>query len=155
TPAATIEVSTEQSKPGEKAKTRKKTHVIRLGSRDAGRLFVTTQDWPRVNEVGDELGTLVLDKSALDFRHKQLFDFAEAAVRRLVIARLARPSVTAGVLGLMATPPSLGRLGFLPATLSDRSEIITLERSSDGWAMTTPVRAQTDKERARGLAERL
>lgn len=155
-PAATIEVTVEESKRDRPTKT-KKTYTVRLGDHDAlaKRLYATSEDWPRINEISDELAPLVLNKSALDYRHKQLFDPAPADVAQLQIVRLDLPSVAGGALGLMTTPSSLARLGFVPGALADKSGVVVLERTDGAWQMTAPVRTEADADRVKLLVERL
>src|SRR5262249_44623282 len=64
-PAVAIKVTVEETKRDSQAKT-PKTFIVRLGRHDAAsrRLFATSQDWPRVNEISDELA-LALNKGAL------------------------------------------------------------------------------------------
>src|SRR5262249_49750171 len=145
----------EESKRDSQTKT-KKSFTIRLGQHDATnrRLYAMSQDWPRINEISDELASLALNKSALDYRHKRLFDFAAADVIRPDRRRIDLPSIAGGAVGLMTTPPSLARLGFVPAALADRTEVVTLERKS-GWDVTAPVRTQADASKVDALAERL
>src|SRR5262249_25612590 len=136
TPGATIKVSIEEGKRDEPKK--KKTITVRLGRHDktSKRLFAMSQDWPRINEIADELASLAIDKSALDFRNKRLLDFAPADVKQLVVRK---HELKADVAGEKVALPWLARIGLMPVTLVDDSSRLVLERSSDGWQMTAPV----------------
>jgi hypothetical protein len=152
TPAATIKVSVEEGKRDEPKK--KKTIIVRLGRHDRAskRLFAMSQDWPRINEIADELAGLALDKSALDFRNKRLLDFAPKDVKQLVIRK---HELKIDVAGEKVALPWLARLGLMPVKLVDDSSRLVLERSSGGWEMTAPVKTEADAFKAGNLAEQL
>jgi hypothetical protein len=155
-PAATIVVRVEEGKRTNEPKT-KKTFTIRLGRHDraAKKLFATSQDWPRFNEIDDALAELVLDKSALDFRGKRVLDFVSSDVDRLEVRQLDLSTLGAGAVGLMTTPPTMARLGPVVAALADDSMGLTLQHGSDGWKLAAPVKAEADATKASDLADRL
>lgn len=74
-----------QQKTGtEKKKTR--TLTVRVGNhdKDKKKLYVMADDWPRINAVDDSLAPLV-QRSALAYRGKRLFDFNAADVAKIDI----------------------------------------------------------------------
>jgi hypothetical protein len=72
---------------GNKTKTPGQT-TLKFGKHDAEKkkLYVKTDDWPRVNAVEDGLAAL-LDRPALAYRGKRLLDFTAADVDRMDVQR--------------------------------------------------------------------
>jgi hypothetical protein len=92
----TVTVEEEDKKEGEdrgkdtsKDKPKKKrTLTVLLGKHDAQKkkLYIQAEGWPRVNAVEDSLVPLV-DRPALAYRGKRVFDFAESDVAKLDVRR--------------------------------------------------------------------
>src|SRR5262249_6082702 len=132
---------------------KKRVVTVRLGRRDkAGKkLYATSEDWPRINEVGDALAEVVLDRSPLDFRGKKLFDFSSQGVEKVSVTRLDLPALRAGAFSLLGGAPGLGRLGPVAALAGDRTTSLTLARGKDGWGLTVPVSTEADVTRVDDL----
>jgi hypothetical protein len=150
-PAAMVKVTVEEGK-GTARKAR--TISLRIGKHDGvtKRLFAQSQDYPRINEVDDSLVELVLDKTSLDYRGKRLLDFLSFDVERIEIKRQDLGSIALGLLGLPNGYAGLGAAGVLA---SNRAMDLALARASDGWALTSPVKAEADAGKVNDLADKL
>jgi hypothetical protein len=148
-PAATVQVTVEEGK----ARTRR-TITLRLGKHDGvtRKLFARSQDYPRINEIDDALAELVLDKTSLDYRGKRLLDFLSLDVERIEVKRLDLAGIALGVLGLANRYGTLGAAGVLA---TNRSMGLALQRGSEGWTLTAPVKAEADAGKVNDLADRL
>ena len=155
-PAATIVATVLSSKRPGQEKT-KKTFTVRLGRHDraAKKIYATSQDWPRINEIDDALADLVLGNSALDYRGKRVLDFTAAEADRLEVRRLDLGELGAGVIALMSTPPSLARLGPATALLADHNGGLALQRGGSDWKLTAPVSGDADADKVNDLLGRL
>ncbi len=79
-PDAVVKITVEEEiKKGDAKEKKKRTLTVRVGKHDAEKkkLYVMSDDWPRVNVVDDSLEPLV-NRSALAYRGKRLFDFSAA-----------------------------------------------------------------------------
>lgn len=99
-PAAVVKITVEEasgdasaprvdlaSAPRDETKDKKtRTLTVRVGKhdKDKKKLYVMADDWPRINLVDDALDPLV-QRSALAYRGKRLFDFTSADVAKLAI----------------------------------------------------------------------
>ncbi len=86
-PAAVVKVTVEEEVKGSETKEKKtRTLTVRVGKHDTDKkkLYVMADDWPRINVVDDSLQPLV-NRSALAYRGKQLFDFNAADIARIDI----------------------------------------------------------------------
>ncbi len=145
-PGATLTVKVTEG-PDKQKKDR--TITVRLGRHDpdAKKLFATSGDWPRVNEIGDELAGLVLNKGAIDFRGKKLLDGHSSDLKSVKVERLD----LSPLVGVGSGPLAAAALAAINQTGS-----LTLERNPSGdWALTAPVKAPADQIRAADLASKL
>lgn len=128
-PAARVEIVVEE---GSLAAPKRRTLTVTLGRHDknAKKLFASSGDYPRVNEIGDDLADQVLGKRALDFRGKKVLELAVGTIQKI------RMEV---------------RTNLDDANTSS----LTLERTSDGWNLTEPVKTVADAARAEELAGKL
>jgi hypothetical protein len=89
-PGTSITVKWETEKTGADGNKTKKSEqtTLKFGKHDAEKkkLYVKTDDWPRVNAVEDSLAAL-LGRPALAYRGKRLLDFTAADVDRLDVKR--------------------------------------------------------------------
>ncbi|HTU90679.1 MAG TPA: DUF4340 domain-containing protein, partial [Gemmataceae bacterium] len=71
---------------GSEKKKKARTLTLRIGKhdKDKKKLYVMAGDWPRINAVDDSLAPLV-QRSALAYRGKRLFDFNAAEVAKIDI----------------------------------------------------------------------
>ncbi|MHB1425105.1 MAG: DUF4340 domain-containing protein [Gemmataceae bacterium] len=86
-PEAVVKVTLEEENKGGEIKEKKtRTLTVRVGKHDADKkkLYVMADDWPRINAVDDSLEALV-QRPALAYRGKQMFDFNAADAARLDI----------------------------------------------------------------------
>jgi hypothetical protein len=146
TPGATLTAVVSE---GPEKQKKQRTVVVRLGRHDAAgkKLYATSGDWPRVNEVSDELAGLVLGKGTLDFRGKKLLDGHSSDLRSVKVERVDLSPLA----GLGAGP--LAAIGLAAANQTGSFE---LQRDKEGdWAMTAPVKASADQGRAAELASKL
>ncbi len=76
----------EEIQSGEKKEKKTRTLTVQVGKHDADKkkLYVKTDDWPRINAVDDSLAPLV-QRGALAYRGKRLFDFNAADVAKIDI----------------------------------------------------------------------
>ncbi len=89
---AIVKVTIEEENKGEDrhpaGSTEKKTRTltVRVGKHDTDKkkLYVMADDWPRINAVDDSLAPLI-QRSALAYRGKRLFDFNAADVAKITI----------------------------------------------------------------------
>jgi hypothetical protein len=89
-PATVVKVTVEEEAKGEgDTRTKKsRTLTLKLGKDDkeAKKLYVQTDDWPRVNAVEDSLAPLVA-RPALAYRGKRVLDFTAADLAKIEIRR--------------------------------------------------------------------
>jgi len=86
-PDAVVKVTVEEEvKKGDTKEKKTRTLTVRIGKHDADKkkLYVMADDWPRINVVDDSLVPLV-QRSALAYRGKRLFDFNAADVAKIDI----------------------------------------------------------------------
>jgi hypothetical protein len=145
-PAATLTLQIEE---GPLESPRKQTRTLVLGRHraEAGKLYATSNGFPRINEIGDELVAQVVGKTALDFRGKKLLDLSPASLTTLRIERRDLPA------------PGLHLVGLTPwevlLALAPSGELLTLERTPSGWNLTAPVKTTADTALTDALARRL
>jgi hypothetical protein len=92
-PATLIKVTVEEEAKGEEAKGAEKpkktrTVTLKLGKhdKDAKKLYVQADDWPRVNAVEDGVAALA-SRPAMAYRGKRVFDFAPADLAKITVQR--------------------------------------------------------------------
>ncbi|MGL4551365.1 MAG: DUF4340 domain-containing protein, partial [Gemmataceae bacterium] len=112
--------------------------------KDAKKLFATSNGYPRVNEIGDDLADQVFGKRSLDFRGKKVLELSSGDIKKVHVESRSVPPPGPGVVG---APPLTAAAGGVTA--------LTLERTSDGWNLTVPVKAAADAGRADELAGKL
>ena len=86
-PVAVVKITIEEEiQSGEKKEKKTRTLTVQVGKHDTDKkkLYVKTGDWPRINVVDDSLAPLV-QRSALAYRGKRLFDFTSADVAKIDI----------------------------------------------------------------------
>lgn len=86
-PDAVVKITVEEEVKGSETKEKKKrTLTVRVGKHEADKkkLYVMADAWPRINIVDDSLEPLV-NRSAVAYRGKRLFDFSAADVANLDI----------------------------------------------------------------------
>jgi hypothetical protein len=86
-PDAVVTVTVEEEIKGSESKEKKtRTLTVRVGKHDADKkkLYVMSGDWPRINIVDESLEPLV-NRSALAYRGKRLFDFSAADAAKIDI----------------------------------------------------------------------
>jgi hypothetical protein len=86
-PEAVVKITVEEEiKSGETKEKKARTLTVRVGQHDSDKkkLYVMADDWPRINAVDDSLAPLV-QRSALAYRGKRLFDFNAADVAKINI----------------------------------------------------------------------
>jgi hypothetical protein len=86
-PDAVVKVTVEEEVKGSETKEKKKrTLTVRIGKHEADKkkLYVMSGDWPRINLVDDSLLPLV-NRSAVAYRGKRLFDFSAADAAKIDI----------------------------------------------------------------------
>ena len=91
-PSVVVKISIEEEIKGQDqrgaspAAKKTRTLTVRVGKHDADKkkLYVMTDDWPRINRVEDGLAPLV-QRSALGYRSKRLFDFNATDVAKIDI----------------------------------------------------------------------
>jgi len=86
-PEAVVKVTVEEeTKSGETKEKKTRTITVRVGKKDTEKkkLYVMADDWPRINAVDESLAPLV-QRSALGYRGKRLFDFNPADVAKIEI----------------------------------------------------------------------
>jgi hypothetical protein len=84
---AAVKVTVEEEiKSGETKEKKARTLTVRIGKHDTDKkkLYVMADDWPRINAVDESLAPLV-QRSALAYRGKRLFDFNAADVAKIDI----------------------------------------------------------------------
>jgi hypothetical protein len=145
-PAATLTLQIEE---GPLESPRKQTRTLVLGRHraDAGKLYATSNGFPRINEIGDELVAQVVGKTALDFRGKKLLELSPESLATLRIERRDLPAAGLHLIGL--TPWEV-LLSVAPS-----GETLALERTPSGWNLTAPVKTTADTALADALARRL
>jgi hypothetical protein len=120
-PDAVVKVALEEEiTSGESKEKKTRTLTLRIGKHDTDKkkLYVMADDWPRINLVDDSLSPLV-QRSALAYRGKRLFDFNAADVAKIDIDNQGQK-----------------------VTL----ERVHAERGNDGtaWRLVHPVKADAD-----------
>lgn len=127
-PEAVVKITVEEEvQSGEKKEKKTRTLTVQIGKHDADKkkLYVKTDDWPRINVVDDSLAPLV-QRSAMAYRGKRLLDFNAADVAKIDIENGGKP------LALVRSGASRG--------------------SEEGaWRLAQPVKADADA----GKVERL
>jgi hypothetical protein len=86
-PEAVVKVSIEEKDKNEEIREKKtRTITVRVGKHDTKekKVYVMADDWPRINAVDDSLAPLV-QRSALSYRGKRLFDFNTADMAKIDI----------------------------------------------------------------------
>ncbi len=86
-PEAVVKISVEEeTKTGETKEKKTRTITVRVGKKDTEKkkLYVMADDWPRINAVDESLAPLV-QRSALGYRGKRLFDFNATEVAKIEI----------------------------------------------------------------------
>lgn len=88
-PAGQIKITVEE---GKDAKKKTREILLRLGQKekDNDKLYVTVDDWPRVNEVGAELWKLA-QRSELAYRPRELWKLDRDAITRITIQADGKP----------------------------------------------------------------
>ena len=88
TPAATLTLTVDEEKgEGDKKTKKERTFTFKLGKRDMelGKVYVQLANWPRVNAVDLDLTKLV-DRPALAYRGRGIFDFVESDLDQMLYA---------------------------------------------------------------------
>lgn len=131
----------EKARADDRDRSRDRTLTLRVGKPAwaANRVFVQQAGWPRVDGLDDSL-TALLDKPALAYRGKQMFDFAAADVGRLVIRSAGRAALGAAVGPTIRAVPEIN---------------VVLQRDGDGWALQEPVATRADAAKVNDLLDAL
>jgi Domain of unknown function (DUF4340) len=155
-PSAVVKLTIEEKpKPGDETKI-KRIVQLAIGKWDkaAKNLFVRVDGWPRVDEIEDGVAVTILDKRAIDYRGKRLFDFADADVAEVKIDHHS-PFAVGKEMPAWATGLGIvGRLALARLTF-EHSEVYTLQRDASGWRLTEPVKTPAESARGDELADRL
>jgi hypothetical protein len=156
-PAAVVTLWIEEKVKDEQDKYTTRTVRLTLGRRDLAvkKLFVRTDDWPRIDEVDDSIADLVLDKRALDYRGKKLLEFSASDITRLTVRRLDLAALSAGPLTLLGAPTGPALLAAVAATAADQTGIVVLQQDRGEWKLTAPIVHEADGVKVRDLGERL
>jgi hypothetical protein len=137
----------EKARPEDRDRSKERTLTLRLGKPGWGgnRVYLQAAGWPRIDAMEDSLSAL-LDKPAVSYRGKQLFDFAAKDVARLEARRVALPAARRALGGLA---------GATAAVVGERAADVVLQRSADEWKLTRPVTTAADAIKVNDLLDAL
>jgi len=145
-PSATLTLQLEEG-PLEAPRPKTLSLVLLRHRSEANKLYASSNGYPRINEIGDELASQVIGKTVLDFRGKKLLDLSPESLATIRIERRDLPA------------PGLMLIGLSPlqliATLAPSGETLVLERAASAWNLTEPVKTSADTSLADDLARRL
>lgn len=150
-PSATIEVKVEE---GSIEAPKHKTVTLALGrlDADAKKLFATSGDWPRVNEIEASVGEQVIGKGPLDFRGKKVLELSAGDVEGgkgiSILTRTLSPGLTLIGASPLSAAVALGAAG-------DRFAEVELAKHTDGHFVRKPVVTPADASKFSDLAEKL
>ncbi|MFQ3594313.1 MAG: hypothetical protein SNJ82_14135, partial [Gemmataceae bacterium] len=119
-PAATLTLQIEEG-PLESPRRRTQTLVLGRHRAEAGKLYATSNGYPRINEISNELVSQVIGKTTLDFRGKQLLELPTDRIAHLRIERRDWPAPGPHLVGLS---PLAALVALAPS-----GETLLLERS--------------------------
>lgn len=143
-PAAEVSVLLrEKARSDDRDRSKERTLTLRIARTPANRLYVQQSGWPRIDALDDSLSQLI-DKPAVSYRGKQLFDFTARDVAQVTIQSVAQSTIRSALGALAGTP-----------SMAERGIHVVLQRAGDEWNLTTPVTTAADAIKVNDLLDAL